>query len=859
LEYLDIHSIISAIFQILSKDRTATPYRIIKLVPKDRTPLRYQNHKARSKRPHPTPLSELKATLNPASVDSDGKAISMTAKYANSVQLIGILRWVVPLCLAITGTAYVLLKEIAYEGHDFLFTDVLIAFLGNALIDPVLAWLALTWIERTAKAQAMRQEELAERNQELAALNAIGEVASTSLDLDSVLYKSLRTIREIIGLQAAEIRLVEDGQLVLKSHYGVSDNFVASERLIPLGHCFCGMCAQQGRTFGENRLSAMPVLVNTACAREGFESTLSIPMKAGGRVIGVIHVASRERDAFTAQDEHTLTAVGQRIATIVENAHLYEQAQRRAFHLETASLFGQRITALLDLDMLMNEVARLICEKFGYYHAHIFLVDENSREIVLRSASGVAEQKLREHPLRLKIGQEGITGWVAHSGQTLVCNDVRREPRYLKSELVPHTQSELAVPLRVGTRVIGVLDIQSNRINGFDKEEVTIAQILGNQLGIAIENARLFAETKSRYEAMVALHEISLDLISQLDRGDLLQALLRRGVRLWGALAGSIFLYDEDHAEIHSAANYNLPWDLTNVIFRLGEGLAGRVIQTGEALFVNNYQTWEGRIPAYANSHLTAVMCAPLKWQQQLIGAISILDDSKKHFGENDIALLASFADLATIAIKNAELHTQVKEFSQQLEDKVEERTQQLLLAKGEIASQAEKLRSVFAKAIHVQEEERARIARDMHDGVMQLISAQRYELKAAKLALESKSESVAMEKLDVMRQNLGEMDKELRHAIYDLHPPALDAVDLVPALHKYTRTFGEVFGIFAEVVVTGNPVPFLETLDMPGRIQPWSTSILGLTDSASKCATMVAVSTMPIGRPIAKAITSAW
>ena len=193
--------------------------------------------------------------------------------------------------------------------------------------------------------------------------------------------------------------------------------------------------------------------------------------------------------------------------------------------MESISLIGQRITSVLDLDSLMAEIVGLIRKRFGYYHCHILLVDQATKEVRLRAASGPSAKLIKEQGVRLKVGQEGITGWVAHTGQALLCNDVSREPRYHAAELLPETRAELAIPLRVGKRVIGVLDVQSDRCDAFDREDVTVLQILGNQVGIAIENARLFRETRHRYEAMVALHETSLDLISQLDMKELLDAL----------------------------------------------------------------------------------------------------------------------------------------------------------------------------------------------------------------------------------------------------------------------------------------------------------------------------------------------
>ncbi|HEX9076915.1 MAG TPA: GAF domain-containing sensor histidine kinase, partial [Anaerolineae bacterium] len=486
---------------------------------------------------------------------------------------------------------------------------------------------------------------------------------------------------------------------------------------------------------------------------------------------------------------------------------LYQQADRRALHLEMASLTGQRMTSLLDLNSLLAEVVRLIRDKFGYYHTHIFVLDEQAGEVVLKEACGTFAALIKARGVRLKIGQEGITGWVAYTGQTLVCNDVSHEPRYVAAELVPETQSELAVPLRVGNRIVGVLDVQSDRRDAFDKEDVTVMQILGNQVGIAIRNAQLFQETRHRYEAMIALHEISLDMIAQLDTTQLLQALLRRGAQLLGAQAGSLFLYDPEREMIYNAANYNTWQDWTGVILRLGEGVVGRVIQSGKPLIENDYGNWSGRAEVFSGSPQTRVVSAPLKWQNRIIGGINVINDVHgRSFQENDLWLLTHFADLASIAVKNAELHTQVKEFSQDLEWKVEQRTEELSRARDDIILKAEQLRSLLAKTIDIQEQERARIARDMHDGVVQLISAARFELQAAKTYSRPAFAPTAEEKLETTHQILEEMEKEIRRTIYNLHPPILDAVGLAPALRKYASSFQELSGIACEMEVEGMP-----------------------------------------------------
>lgn len=466
------------------------------------------------------------------------------------------------------------------------------------------------------------------------------------------------------------------------------------------------------------------------------------------------------------------------------------QARRRALHLEIASDVGQRATALLDLNSLLAQVVELIQAKFGYYHADIFLTHPENTA----SVPGA----------RLPVNG-GIASWVAATGEPLLCNDVQHESRYRAEELAPNILSELAVPLRAGNRIVGVLDVRSDRVNAFDKEDLTVLQILGNQIGIAIENARLFQETRRRYNAMIALHETSLDMIAQLERADLLNALLRRAVELLRAGGSSLFIYDAPRGLITNIARYRTHRSEVGVVVRPGEGLIGKVIQSGEPLIVNDYENWDGKSQVFAGEPETRGIGVPLKWRDEIIGGIVVLNYAHaRPFDSDDLWLLSLFADLASIAIKNMDLHSEVKQFNQRLEFNIAERTQELSRAKEEIAEKATQLQSLLAKTIHLQEEERARIARDMHDGVVQLITSARYEIQAAKVVAGADLSRNAQGKLGAARDVLEEAEKEIRRVIYDLHPPVLDVVGLVPALQEYLGRLQSLSEIDCSVVVNG-------------------------------------------------------
>lgn len=729
-------------------------------------------------------------------------------KHFALVKVAAILRILIPLTGAFLGVVYVLFDPLILQHRSLSVMEIVRITWFPLLICPIIFWIMLAYLVNAAKEMTDEQMDLAYQIRELSALNAIGETAGLSLDLETVLHAALQTVVEHVDIQAGGIWVIEDDRLILKASVGTTQ--IPEEHAIPLGQCLCGKCARTGDMVALNDLTSDLSMRNTPCALEGFRSVITLPLKTKAERMGVILLGSSKPNIFGPADQRILTAIGVRVSLALENTRLYRQLHRRTLHLETASFLGQRVSSLLDLDSLLADAVKIIREAFGYYHVQILLVEEHTRELVLKGVSGPNAEAMQSRGLRLRIETEGITGWVAHSGQTHLCNDVLNEPRYLPVELVPDTRSELAVPLRVGDRTMGVLDVQSDRRNAFDQEDRTVMQILGNQIGIAIQSARLFEETKQRYEAMAALHETSLDITGHLETKDLLGALLQRGTQLLGARAGVFYTYDASQAIIHTVASYNTWKDWAGVTLHPGEGVVGEVIRTGEPLIVNDYHNWPQRASIFETASETRIIGVPLKWEGQIIGVVDILNrPENRPFNNGDIWLLSQFADLASIAIKNAQLHSQITQFSQELEQKVNTRTRELSEAKEELAARSEQLHRLFVQTIRAQEDERARIARDMHDDVVQLITAARLELDAAEIAARPALKISAQEKLRAARGLLDEMEKQIRRTIHNLHPPSLDAVGLHSALQNYVHRFSRISGIDCQMKISGPSVQF--------------------------------------------------
>ncbi|MCS7179619.1 MAG: GAF domain-containing protein, partial [Anaerolineae bacterium] len=215
-------------------------------------------------------------------------------------------------------------------------------------------------------------------------------------------------------------------------------------------------------------------------------------MRSLQEALGRLRAATRELE------EHRRTLeqrVAQRTADLV----------RRTAQLEAASTVARRAAEIRDLNILLDETVRLISERFGFYHVGIFLLDEAGEYAVLRAASSESGRRMVARGHRLAVGEMGIVGYVAGTGKPRIALDVGADAVFFSNPELPHTRSEMALPLKVGERVIGVLDVQSVEPAAFTDEDVAVLQTMADQIALAIENARLLSEVQDRLREVEAL------------------------------------------------------------------------------------------------------------------------------------------------------------------------------------------------------------------------------------------------------------------------------------------------------------------------------------------------------------------
>ncbi len=178
----------------------------------------------------------------------------------------------------------------------------------------------------------------------------------------------------------------------------------------------------------------------------------------------------------------------------LERAH--KISAERTAQLRTVAEISPAFTTLENLDELLPKIAERISESLGVYHAAIFLVDENAEYAVLRATNSEGGKRMLERGHRLKVGQTGIVGYVSAFGKARIALDVGNDAVFFNNPDLPETHSELALPLKIQEKTIGVLDVQSNQPIAFTSEDIDTLSLLAGQIAVTIQNARLFEETQ---------------------------------------------------------------------------------------------------------------------------------------------------------------------------------------------------------------------------------------------------------------------------------------------------------------------------------------------------------------------------
>jgi PAS domain S-box-containing protein len=308
-----------------------------------------------------------------------------------------------------------------------------------------------------------------------------------------------------------------------------------------------------------------------------------------------------------------------------ELARYTENLERRTAQLQVGAEVAREAAAILDVQRLLDRAVHLVSERFGFYHAGAFLIDEAGKYAILRAASSEGGHRMLERGHKLPIGKLGIVGYVAATGEPRIALDVGEDAVYFDNPDMPYTRSEMGLPLKIRGQTIGVLDVQDTQEAAFSEDDVAVLQTLADQLAVAIDNARLVERAETQLRELNLLYG-------------------KYSTSAWADLMtpDRPLSYVYDRIDVMPVDKLSVP--ALDIALARGETVAHVEPETQER-----------------------VLATPLRLHDQIIGSLGIQEaNGGRGWSPQEIALIEAVSEQVALALENAQHFAETQKAAQQ-------------------------------------------------------------------------------------------------------------------------------------------------------------------------------------------------
>ena len=492
-------------------------------------------------------------------------------------------------------------------------------------------------------------------------------------ELNSLLNSQIRDVALRTAETANNVRLASEVQLAT-----VQNRIERAEQLVLTTTFFAAILTVL-------TASALAITVTRSIAQPLSQLEEAARVWARGNFTHQINLQGQDELARLAAVFNT--AAAQLGLLSQESAELIRQGQaeleRRVQQLDTSIAVANHIALALNTESLLEQVAEIIHQRYGFYYVGIFLLDEAGRHIETSASAGRDITAAAPPELRLRVGSEGIIGWVAEYQTAALVPDVSRDARYALWQKRPHTRSELALPLKVGDQLLGVLDMQSDQLNAFSADELPVFQALADQLAIALRNAALYRSEQTQRALAETLQQVGKSLTSILNVNEVLHSILEYLDTIVHYDRAAVMLRHGSELEFVAARGYGSaeappPNARIPIHTDQEDNVFVKIYTTQAPLALANVNEYVGWRTVEAIRNPGSWLGLPLIRDQEVIGMVSLARLEIRPYTEAEIAHATTFAAQAAVALENARLYERVKRFSQQMEYEVQNRTQAL-------------------------------------------------------------------------------------------------------------------------------------------------------------------------------------
>jgi len=443
------------------------------------------------------------------------------------------------------------------------------------------------------------------------------------------------------------------------------------------------------------------------------------------------------------------------------NAELRKSQQQTDLMLRSVQMAG----GSLELDLVLERIAGTLSNATGMPHCGIYLLDEEKNILIRRAGTKSLSRKQMEALIHLQIppAEFPLIREALDSRQPILCEDARTDSRVNHALLPPMDfRSMLVVPITLSGRILGLaLNYTLGEQYAITREEIDLASGVANSVALAVENARLYGETRQRLAESQGVQRVTASLLRKNDLKEVLQIICDEALNLTDATGSAVLLLEgKDTLKITSAVG-----EILASMDRLpvDGSLAGRaVVSAGPELF-NDVESMH--LDYLRDRGIVSLLAAPLKVEGSIIGVLDVIN-KVGGFSREDVRIISLFADQAAIVIEQTQLHQQVEQMAVM--------------------------------------EERQRLSRELHDSVTQALYSVNLYAEAARRALKAGKTDVSLDNLKKLREMTREALLEMRLLVFELHPSILEKEGLVAALQSRLAAVESRSGLKTGIHVEG-------------------------------------------------------
>jgi PAS domain S-box-containing protein len=525
-------------------------------------------------------------------------------------------------------------------------------------------------------------EESRQRTAELTIINSVGQELAKQLDLEAITDLVGDKIREIFEADTTYIALYDSETNLVEAPYYVEHGHRQTRPPAPLGEGLVSKIIESRRPMFLHtqaewlEAGAIPI-PSPDDTKDLNESYLGVPILVGDKVTGVISVQSYKQNAYRDNDLRLISTIGANAGVALENARLFEEtkrlleeSQRRAAELLTVNTVSQAIVSELDLDALIELIGEQTRKLFAAEIAYVALHDPQTDMILFPYNYGEVQSTIR-------FG-EGLTSKIIASGEPILINEdvAGRHEQLQIAQIGVSAKSYLGVPIMVGKQGIGVISVQSTKLEGrFDEADMRLLGTIAANVGVAIRNAQLYQETQRRASEMSALAAIGRDISATLDLATLLERIAGQARNLLGGDDSAVYLPEADKETFTAiVALGRYAGEIKGDTVRLGQGIIGDIARSGVGEAVNDIVEDPRMEPFHSvpagAQEFGHLVCAPLLSGEDVAGLMVVWrrGSQRSPFTQADLDFLSGVARQGAIAISNARLFEEVQRQKQYFE-----------------------------------------------------------------------------------------------------------------------------------------------------------------------------------------------